>query len=181
MLISGNNYFGDKMRRPETNEYAPYYEGYIEGIMGNEPFRNLENQYQEIQSLLQSLTEAEANHSYSEGKWTVKEVLGHIIDTERIMSYRALCISRYEKQPLPGFEQEDYVKEANFKERTITNLLEDYRTVRKSTISLFKNFTENMYNRRGIASNHEVTVLALLYIIAGHEMHHLKILKERYL
>ncbi|MFZ0455107.1 MAG: DinB family protein [Ignavibacteriaceae bacterium] len=169
------------MRRPETNEYAPYYEGYIKNVIGNDPLRNLENQFQEIQSLLQSLPEEEANFAYSEGKWTVKEVLGHMIDTERIMGYRALCISRKEKQSLPGFEQDDYVKEANFKQRTISNLLEDYRTVRKSTISLFKNFTENMFNLRGAANGKDVTVLALLYIIAGHEQHHLKILKERYL
>ena len=169
------------MRRPEIKEYAPYYEDYIKGVIGNDPFRNLANQYQEIQSILQSLPEEEANYAYSEGKWTVKEVLGHLIDTERIMSYRALCISRKEKQSLPGFEQDDYVKEANFKERTITNLLDDYRTVRKSTINLFKNFSESMLNQRGIANGEEVTVLALLYIITGHEMHHLKILKEKYL
>ncbi len=168
------------MRRPETNEYAPFYAGYIKGIIGNDPFRNLENQYQEIQSLLQSLPEEEANFAYSEGKWTVKEVLGHIIDTERVMDYRALCISRKDKQSLPSFEQDDYVREADFKERTITSLLEDYRTVRKSTVSLFKNFSEDMLNQRGVANNNEVTVLALLYIIAGHEMHHLKILKEKY-
>lgn len=169
------------MRRPDKNEYTSFYESYIKGVIGNDPFRNLENQYQEIQSLLQSLPENEANYAYSEGKWSVKEVLGHMIDTERVMSYRALCISRKEKQSLPGFEQDDYVKEANFKERSITNLLEEYRAVRKSTISLFKNFTENMYNQRGIANDKEVTVLALLYIIAGHELHHLKILKEKYL
>lgn len=169
------------MRKPDKNEYTPYYEGYISNVVGNDPFRNLENQYQEIQSILQSIPEDEANFAYSEGKWSVKEVLGHIIDTERIMSYRALCISRKEKQSLPGFEQDDYVKEANFKERSITNLLEDYRTVRKSTISLFKNFSENMLNQRGTANGKEVTVLALLYIITGHEMHHLKILKEKYL
>ena len=169
------------MRRPETNEYAPFYEGYIKDVIGNDPFRNLENQYQEIQSILQSLPEEEANFAYAEGKWTVKEVLGHMIDTERIMDYRALCISRKDKQSLPGFEQDDYVQEANFKERTITNLLEDYRIVRKSTISLFKNFTENMLNQRGVANDKEITVLALLYIITGHEMHHLKILKEKYL
>lgn len=169
------------MRRPETNEYAPYYETYIKDVIGNDPFRNLENQYQEIQSLLQSLSEEEANYAYSGGKWTVKEVLGHMIDTERVMCYRALSISRKEKQSLPGFEQDDYVREANFKERTITNLLEEYRIVRKSTISLFKNFTENMLNQKGTANNKSVTVLALLYIIAGHEQHHLKILKEKYL
>jgi uncharacterized damage-inducible protein DinB len=169
------------MRRPEVNEYAPFYEGYIKSVIGDEPFRNLENQYQEIQSLLQSISEQEANYTYSEGKWTVKEVLGHMVDTERIMCYRALCISRKEKQSLPGFEQDDYVKEANFNNRTITNLLDDYRIVRKSTISLFKSFSEDMYYQRGTANGKEVTVLALLYIITGHEVHHLKILKEKYL
>ncbi len=169
------------MRRPEKNEYASYYEGYIKDVQGNDPLRNLEDQFQEIQSLLQSLSDHKANYAYSDGKWTIKEVLGHIIDTERIMGYRALCISRKEKQSLPGFEQDDYVKESNFKDRTITNLLEDYRTVRKSTISLFKNFSEDMYYQKGVANDKKVTVLALLYIIAGHEMHHMKILKERYL
>jgi len=161
------------MRRPEKKEYTAFYEGYIKDVKGDDPLRNLENQYQEIQSVLQSLPENEANYAYSEGKWSIKEVLGHMIDTERIMCYRALCISRKEKQSLPSFEQDDYVK--------VTNLLEDYRAVRKSTISLFKNFTEEMLNQKGIANQKEVSVLALLYIIAGHEMHHLKILKERYL
>jgi uncharacterized damage-inducible protein DinB len=169
------------MRRPELNEYAPYYEGYIKNVIGNDPLMNLENQYQEIQSILQSLTEEVANYAYMKGKWTIKQVLGHIVDTERVMSYRAFCISRKEKQSLPGFEQDDYVKEANFNQRTITNLLEDYRTVRKSTISLFKNFTGAMLNQKGIADGKEVSVLALLYIITGHEMHHLKILREKYL
>jgi hypothetical protein len=169
------------MRRPDKNEYAPFYEGYVNDVIGNDPLRNLENQYQEIQSLLQSLPDVEASYAYSEGKWSVKEVLGHMIDTERIMCYRALCISRKEKQSLPGFEQDDYVKESNFRDRTITNLLDDYRISRKSTISLFKNFTEEMLNQKGMANHKEISVLALLYIIAGHEMHHLKILKEKYL
>ena len=169
------------MRHPESNEYPPFYESYIKNVIGSDPLRNLENQYQEIQSILQSLPEVEANYAYSEGKWTVKEVLGHITDTERVMSYRAFCISRKEIRSLPGFEQDDYVKEANFNERSITNLLEDYRAVRKSTISLFKNFTEDMLNQKGTANEKEVSVLALLFIITGHEMHHLKILKEKYL
>jgi len=169
------------MRRPEKNEYAPFYEDYVKEVIGNDPFSNLENQYQEIQSILQFLPEEEANFAYSEGKWTVKEVLGHMIDSERIMDYRALCIARKEKQSLPGFEQDDYVREADFRDRTMSNLLEDYRAVRKSTISLFKNFTENMLNQRGVANEKEITVLALLYIITGHEQHHLNILKEKYL
>ena len=169
------------MRRPEKNEYASFYEVYFNNVKGNDPLKNLEDQFREIQSLLQSLQEEKTNYAYAEGKWSVKEVIGHIIDTERIMCYRALCISRKEKKSLPGFEQDDYVKEANFKERTMTNLLEDYQVVRKSTINLFKNFTEDMLNQRGIANEKEITVLALLYIIAGHEMHHLKILKEKYL
>jgi len=169
------------MKRPEKNEYATFYEGYIKDVKGNDPLRNLEDQFQEIQSLLQSFSEEEANYAYAEGKWSVKEVLGHMIDSERIMCYRALCIARKEKQSLPGFEQDDYVNEANFNERNITNLLEDYRASRKSTISLFKNFTEDMLNQWGIANEKEVTVLALLYIIAGHEIHHLKILKDKYL
>lgn len=169
------------MRRPEQNEYPDYFTGYINEVQGNDPLRNLENQYQEIQSLLQNLSEEEAVSTYETGKWSIKEVLGHIIDSERVMAYRALCIARKEKKPLPGFEQDDYVKAANFNERKLLNLLEDYRIVRKSTMILFNNFTEEMYNQKGIANEGKVTVLSLLYIIAGHEFHHLKILKERYL
>jgi len=130
--------------------------------------------------LLSSIKEEKGNFAYAEGKWTIKQVIGHVIDTERIMVFRALCFARGEKQPIPGFEQNGYVKEANFNERTIKDLISEFKVVRKSNLYLFKSFSEAMLNRRGVAGGNEITVLALLFIIAGHEKHHIKILKEKY-
>jgi len=107
--------------------------------------------------------------------------VGHVLDTERIMAYRALSFARGEKQPLPGFEQDDYVAEGNFSLRTLSELISEFNLARKSNMILFKSFTNDMLKRSGIANGYKMTVLALLYIIAGHEKHHIKILKERYL
>lgn len=120
------------------------------------------------------------NYSYEEGKWTVKEVVGHLIDTERVMAYRAVCIARGEKQPLPGFDQDAYVKSGNFNKRELFDLIYEFRLLRESNMLLAKGFDEKALQRRGVASKNEVTVLALLYIIAGHEKHHMNILQERY-
>jgi len=120
------------------------------------------------------------NYSYEDGKWTVKEVIGHLIDTERVMAYRAMCIARGEKKPLPGFEQDDYVKFGNFNKRELSDLIYEFRLLRESNLLLAKGFDEECLQKRGVASNHEITVLALLYIIAGHENHHMRILQERY-
>ena len=110
----------------------------------------------------------------------MKEVLGHVIDTEKIMAYRALSFARGEKQSLPGFEQDDYVAESNFNKRSLVDLINEFITIRESNIILFKSFNEEILIRRGTASESEVTVLALIYIIAGHEKHHMKFLKEKY-
>ncbi|MCH7517105.1 MAG: DinB family protein, partial [Bacteroidetes bacterium] len=129
---------------------------------------------------LRTFTEKQGNYSYANGKWTVKEVLGHVVDTERIMTYRALAFARGEKQSLPEFEQDDYVAESNFKRRSLDDLINEYNTVRTSNIILFKSFDEKILNRRGMVSKSEITVLALIYIIAGHEKHHMKFLRDRY-
>ena len=110
----------------------------------------------------------------------MKEVLGHVIDTEKIMAYRALAIARGEKQSLPGFEQDEYVAESNFNNRSLDDLINEFLTARESNLILFKSFDEEILNRRGIASESEITVLALIYIIAGHEKHHMKVLREKY-
>jgi hypothetical protein len=110
----------------------------------------------------------------------MKEVLGHVIDTERIMAYRALAFARNEEQSLPGFEQDDYVAESNFNKRSLIDMISEFRTVRESNIILFKSFDDEILKRRGTASESEITVLALIFIIAGHEKHHMKILREKY-
>lgn len=167
--------------RPDKNDYAPFYAGYVDALEGDNGIDILVSQSTATQELLNSFSESKGNYAYAEGKWTVKEVVGHLMDAERIFAYRALCIARGEKNPLPGYEQDDYVKTGNFSKRQLFDLNYEFRLLRESNILLFRGFDEYMMNQRGIANDKEVTVRALLFIIAGHEKHHMKILKERYL
>jgi len=170
--------------RPQPGEYAPYYDRYISLVPGNDDLAALtalENQRRQMVLLLSGRTEADGDLRYAPEKWSLKEVLGHISDTERIMSYRALRISRGDATPLEGFEQDDYVRNGPFARRPLADLIEDYIAVRRATISLFRNLDEAAWTRRGVASKNEVTVRALAFIIAGHELHHRKILEEKYL
>ncbi len=169
------------MKRPSDNDYAPYYADYMKHIEGDDIIKILSDQLVEDKKLFDSISEVKAAYAYAEGKWTIKEVVGHLIDVERVMAYRALCIARGEKQSLPGFEQDDYVENGKFNKRTLKNLIEELKLVRESNLVMFKNFDEEMLERRGTANNFEVTALSFLFIIAGHQMHHIKILKERYL
>jgi hypothetical protein len=166
--------------RPNKNDYAPYYEGYINLVKGDDIHKLLTAQSIETQGVLNSFSETLGNYAYAEGKWTVKEVVGHLIDTERVMAYRAMCIARGEKQSLPGFDQDTYVKTGNFNKRELFDLNYEFRLLRELNLLLSKGFDEEILQRRGIANNNEVTVLGLLYIIAGHEKHHMNILQERY-
>jgi hypothetical protein len=166
---------------PAAGTYNPYYETYIRKLNGRNPLKVLEELVLEFKVLLSEVPDEKEEFRYAEGKWSVKEVVGHIIDTERIMSYRALSIARGEKQSLPGFEENDYVKVANFDRRSLYDLGHEFGFVREASISLFKFMTEEELNRTGIANNNVVTPRALLYIIAGHHLHHLGVLKERYL
>lgn len=167
--------------RPADNDFAPYYKGYIEKIKGDDILNILLIQTKECQNILNSFPENKGNYSYAEGKWTVKQVIGHMMDTERVFTYRALCIARAEKQPLPGFEQNDYVNKGNFNSRNLFDLVYELRLLRESNLLLFRSFDDEMLKRRGTASGYEVTVNALLFMIAGHMQHHLDILKERYI
>jgi len=166
--------------KPKPKDYNSIYGRYISPIGDADIIKVLEEQRKTSEKFLKTFTEEQGNYSYADGKWTVKEVLGHVIDTERIMAYRALTFARGEKQSLPGFEQDDYVAESNFNKRSLADLINEFITIRESNIILFKSFNEEILNRRGTASELEVTVLALIYIIAGHEKHHMKFLKERY-
>ncbi|MCH6575761.1 MAG: DinB family protein [Bacteroidetes bacterium] len=166
--------------KPKPEDYDAIYSGYISLIGDDDIIEVLKEQRKTSEKFLKTFTEKQGNYSYADGKWTVKEVLGHVIDTEKIMAYRALSFARGEKQSLPGFEQDDYVAESNFNKRSLDDLINEFITIRESKIMLFKSFDEEIFNRRGTASESEVTVLALIYIIAGHEKHHMKFLKERY-
>ena len=167
--------------RPQPGEYAPYYEKYLSQIESNDIFSTLDDQRRQMLLLLSGRTEADGDLRYAPDKWSLKEVLGHINDTERIMAYRALRIARGDSTPLPGFEQDDYVRNGPFSDRSLADLIEDYIAVRRATITLFRNLDEAAFARRGVANKNDVTVRALAYIIAGHELHHRRIIEEKYL
>ena len=166
--------------KPSSNEYEGFFERYVNLVPGEDALQALQQQQHQVDSLLRNLPEEQAQRAYAEGKWTVKQLLGHLIDTERIMNYRALCFSRNEKQPLPGFDENDYVAHAGFNERTIASLLEDYAVVRQGTLLLFGKMPAPMLTRTGTANQNTLSVRALAYVIAGHELHHLQILRSRY-
>src|SRR5580700_7396576 len=166
--------------RPQSGEAAPYYDRYISLVPGNDVLAALDDQRRQTLLLLSGRTEADGDLRYAPDKWSVKEVLGHINDTERIMSYRALRIARGDATPIEGYEQDDYVRNGPFARRALADLIEDYIAVRRATVSLFRNLDEVAWTHRGVANENEVTVRALDYTIAGHELHHRGILEEKY-
>lgn len=166
---------------PKPGTYAPFYSGYVEQLTGQNPIKILESQVLDFKALLSEVPLEQEEFRYAEGKWSIKEVVGHMVDTERVMAYRAMCIARGEQQSLPGFEEDDYVRMANFNRRSLYDLGHEFGFVRESTISLFKSFTAEDLDRLGKANNNPVSPRALLYIIAGHHSHHEKVLKSRYL
>lgn len=165
--------------RPGSNEYAPYYDKYVSLVPEGDILVTLEKQSPETAALL-ARPESEGDFRYAPGKWSVKESLGHVIDAERVFSYRALRIARNDKTPLAGFEQDDYVKYGPFGHCSLAALVEEFTSVRKATVLLFRAFDEAAWSRRGVASNNEVTVRALAYMIAGHELHHRRLFREKY-
>lgn len=166
--------------RPESTEYAPFYAGYVSLVPEDDVLSAIETQSSETQKLLASLDDAAAMHRYAEGKWSVKEVIGHITDAERVFGYRALCISRGDTNSLPSFDENDYVRNANFDSWRIGDLAEAYALTRRANIVLFRNLAPEAWERRGVANDTPVSVRALAFIIAGHERHHLNVLRERY-
>ena len=168
------------MKRPKQGDYSPYYDTYISLVEGTDPLKMMKEQLKNTVRLFSEIPESKGDFSYAHGKWNVKEILGHIIDTERVFAYRAMCIARGEKQSLPGFEQDDYVKASNFDKRKLSDLIDEYKKVREANLAMFKSFDDEAINRRGIANNKEITVNALMFIIPGHEQHHLNILKTKY-
>lgn len=167
--------------RPAADEYAPYYDRYIVRVPEGDLCEMLQAQVGETLTLIRSIPETRGTYRYAPDKWSIKDVLGHVIDTERIMSYRALRVGRGDATPLPGFEQNDYVPTGNFDRRTLDDLCQELAAVRAATVHLFRHFDPAALARRGTASGHPVTTRALGYIIAGHERHHLAILREHYL
>lgn len=166
--------------RPEAGEYSPYYDRYIALVPGTDILGTLDSQRRQTMLLLSGRNEADGDFRYAPDKWSAKEILGHVCDTERIFAYRALRISRADRTPIEGYEQDDYVRNGPFAQLPISDLIEDYIAVRRATLTLFRNLDEAAWASRGIANKNEVTVRALAYIIAGHELHHRRILEDKY-
>ncbi|HEV2801092.1 MAG TPA: DinB family protein [Pyrinomonadaceae bacterium] len=169
------------INRPEETEYASYYGRYVSLVAGEDILSTLSDQLNATRALLGGVPEEQAGFRYEAGKWSIKELVGHIIDGERIFAYRALRFARGDQTPLPGFEQDDYIRNAAFDACTLSALAAEFESVRRSTLFLFEHLDDAAWMRKGLASDNEVSVRALAYIIAGHELHHMRILRERYL
>ena len=166
--------------RPEADEIPSHYVGYIKRVPELDPVIVCAAQVEETATLLRGLSEAEAMYRYGRGKWSVKEVVGHLADVERIMAYRALRIARGDTTPLPSFDENAYVPIANFDNRSLPDLIGELRTVRAATLALLRTFDAEAWRRRGTASGKPISVRALAFMIPGHERHHVEVLRTRY-
>jgi|TARA_B110000971_G_scaffold219950_1_gene262263 uncharacterized damage-inducible protein DinB len=164
-------------------EYTPYFEQYLElvGFDNKTIIENLESSQIAFEKVFRNLPEEKHVFSYALGKWTIKELIQHIIDTERIFSFRALSFARNDQTAMPGFDHDAFVANDNANERDYYDLLDEMKVLRTSTIQLFKSFSEEALLRMGVASNNKISVRALGYLFSGHQIHHLNIVKERYL
>ena len=169
------------MNRPNESEYAPDYQGYVDQVSESDIMTVLRDELDELDVLLARVPAEKETYAYAEGKWTIREIIGHLIDGERVFGYRALCIARGEKQNLPGFDQNDYMLTAPYGHIELEDLLSELRLVRLSNIAMFRSLDEEAWNRAGTANANEITVRALAFIMAGHVRHHMNVLQERYL
>jgi len=169
------------MNRPNETEYAPDFQGYVDQVSENDIMAVLRGELDELDVLLGGVAPDKETFAYADGKWTIREMIGHLIDGERVFGYRALCIARGEKQNLPGFDQNDYMLTAPYKQIELEDLLSELRLVRLSNIAMFRSLDEEAWNRVGTANGNEITVRALAFIMGGHLRHHMNVLRERYL
>lgn len=165
----------------KEGDYNPYYKTYIDKVGDSDLLPTLEKQLKNFPNFMASIPEDKLQYAYGPGKWTVLEALQHIIDTERIFQYRALRFSRNDKTPLPGFDQDDFVPESNANNKSIASMIEEYKAVRSSTISLFAACDDAVLKRVGTASDSPMSVAAIGFITCGHQRHHRDIIRERYL
>lgn len=168
------------MTKPSSSEYAPYYEGYV-SLVDPDVMAMLDGQPAELRSLIQALPEEKGGYAYADGKWTIKELLSHIIDGERMFAYRVLRISRGDATPIEGFDQDPYIEHSHANERSFVNLIEEFSLSREANMLMFRNLNEADWSRMGVASDNPVSARALAWIMAGHVRHHIDVLKERYL
>ena len=167
--------------RPDASEHIPYYSKYISLVPNGNIVTILEEQRQSTPELLRLITEAQSLNRYAPDKWSIKEVIGHLSDNERIFTYRALRLARNDRTALPGYESDDYIEYGEFDKRTWQELITEFQTVRAATVSLYQSLDEVAWTRTGVANNDPISVRAIAYVIAGHELHHLKLIKDFYL
>ena len=166
--------------RPESSEYAPFYHGYVATVPEGDVVALLRRSGGELHDALAAIPEDRGGFRYADEKWSIRQVVGHMIDAERIFTYRALRIARGDTTPLAAFDENDYVKTAGSEARTLSNLARELGAVREASVQLFESLPDDAWGRSGVASGKNISVRALAYITAGHAMHHLKILRERY-
>ena len=167
--------------RPQSDEYAPYYGRYIDLVPEDDVIAAVEQQGRETAALLASLGEEKSTFRYAPDKWSIKQLVGHVADSERVFAYRVVAIARGEQQPLPGFDEKDWMRYSEFDARSFADLVEDLAATRRATVSLLRGLPAEAWMRKGTASGNPVSVRAVAYTIAGHERHHLRVLRERYL
>lgn len=167
--------------RPDTSEYAPFYEGYVSQVPEGDVLELLERQLGDTIHLLGQVSEARADHRYAEGKWSIKEVAGHLVDTERVFAYRLLTFARGDAGPLPGFDENTFVANGAFATRTLRDLVGEFVHVRRATLHMLRGLDDAAWAREGVANGNRITVRALPFVMAGHERHHVRLLRERYL
>lgn len=168
------------INRPQPDEYPAYAAGYISLVETTDVIGLLEHLKDSTYKLFSTMSNEQAMHAYAEGKWTLKQVLGHMTDTERTFAYRAFVFSRNNVE-LPGFDQDIYIENSDFNSQQIRDLASEFKATRESNLFLYKAFSDEQLMRKGVASGYQVSVRALVYMTAGHELHHLKLIRERYL
>jgi hypothetical protein len=167
--------------RPGADEYDPAFAGYVARLEDDESVvAVLSDQINEVTSLSEGAPERRGDYRYAPGKWSIKEVIGHLSDTERVFSYRALRIGRGDATALPGFDDQSYVSRMHAEDLSLAGVAQDWQAVRTATLTLFRNFPAAAWQRRGTASGHPISVRALAYVIAGHTRHHLEVIDARY-
>ncbi len=167
--------------RPAADEYAPHYDTYVSKVTGPDVMAALTAQQRDTARFLAGLTEAQAAHRYAPGKWSIREVIGHLADSERIFSYRLLRIARADTTPLPGFDENTYVPAGEFERRPLASVAAEFASIRGATLTLLEGLTSEALARMGTASGKPVSARALAFIICGHETHHLGVIRDRYL
>ena len=169
------------MKRPLPNEYPSFYKHYVDNVKTDNIIKELRDQVIDIQAIISEIPEEKEEYLYAPGKWTIKEIIGHIIDTERVLGSRAMRFARKDKTHLPGYDENHFVANANFNNQTLYSLGHEFAIVREANLALFKTWNEEALSQVGVANGLEVTVRAMLFMIAGHATHHMNVIKEKYL